>query len=82
MKGYLITFRSITLAQRAQASLEREGVRCRLRRTPRWMEERGCGYAVEARLAALEQGTSVLKRESILWRKVYRLTEDGMEEVS
>ena len=81
MKGYLITFRSVTLAQKGSAALEEEGIVCRLRRTPRWMEERGCGYAVEAKLAALERGTSVLRREGIPWRKCYRITEDGMEEV-
>lgn len=81
MKDYLITFRSITLAQRAQAAMEGESVRCRLRRTPRWMEERGCGYAVEARLAALEQGTDILKNRGIGWKKAYLLTGDGVEEL-
>ena len=80
MKAYLITFRSVTYAQRAQQALSREGIRCNLRRTPRWMEQRGCGYAVEARLADIGLGTRILGREGISYRKTYRLTEDGAVE--
>lgn len=82
MKTYLITFRSITLAQRAQETLESGGRLCRLRRTPRWMEQRGCGYAVEVKLAGLDQAVEILGREGISYRKAYVLTQDGsMEEV-
>ena len=77
MKAYLITFRSVTYAQRGEEALSREGIRCSLRRTPRWMEQRGCGYAVEARLADIRQGTQILNREGIAYRKTYRLTGDG-----
>lgn len=77
MKTYLITFRSITTAQRGQDVLEEEGILCRLRRTPRWMEERGCGYALETRLAEVRKATGVLSRRQIPWRKSYRLGSDG-----
>lgn len=82
MKAYLITFRSITYAQWAEEAMKREGIRCVLRRTPRWMEQRGCGYAVEAKLADILMGTGILNREGIAYRKAYRLTESGsVEEV-
>ena len=82
MKSYLITFRSITLAQRAEKVMEQNSIRCRIRRTPRWMEERGCGYAVEVKLIDIEQGLMLLRQEGIPFRKGYRLSQDGtVEEV-
>ena len=69
MKFYYITFRSVTFAQRGERVLQKAGLRCTLQRTPRWMEEQGCGYclrlwtkdaapAVELlRYAVLGQGT-------------------------
>lgn len=80
MKTYLITFRSITYAQRGQQALRREGISSTLRRTPRWMEQRGCGYGVEAKMADALVGTRILDREGIGYRKAYRLTEDGAVE--
>ena len=77
MKAYLITFRSITLAQRAEAVLGRNNIQCHVRRTPRWMEDRGCGYAGEARLGDIEQGTAILRRQGIPYRKTYRMNQDG-----
>lgn len=80
MKSYLITFRSITYAQRAQKAMESQGIRANLRRTPRWMEERGCGYAVEAKLTDILQGTTLLRQEGIPFRKGYRIDGDGTPE--
>ena len=80
MKTYLITFRSITTAQRGQDVLEEEGILCRLRRTPRWMEERGCGYGVEVKCPDLRSGLEVLRQEKIPFRKSYLLHGDGVAE--
>ena len=44
MKKCIITFRSVTPAQRAEEVLRRAGVECSIQRTPKWMEEKGCGY--------------------------------------
>ena len=77
MKSYLITFRSITYAQRAERAMNQEGIRCNLRRTPRWMEQRGCGYALEVKLPDISVGTELLRREGIPFRKTYQLTADG-----
>ena len=38
---YLITFRSVTYAQRGERVLNRAGERDRVESTPRWMEEKG-----------------------------------------
>lgn len=82
MKSYLITFHSITLAQRAERAFEGQEIPCHMRRTPRWMEERGCGYAVEAKLADLQSGLNLLRQQGIPYRKSYRLNGDNtVEEV-
>lgn len=82
MKSYFITFRSVTYAQRSEQALSRAGVRTRLRRTPRWMEERGCGYGVEAALGSLGEGLELLRRQQIPWKRTWLMKPGGeMEEV-
>ena len=82
MKTFFLTFRSITQAQRAERAFGRAGMSCILRRTPRWMEERGCGYGAEVRLPSLSQGLRLLNEEGIPFRKYYAINRDGrVEEV-
>ena len=82
MKSYLITFRSVTYAQRGEQILAQGGNRTRLRRTPRWMEERGCGYGVEVVLGNLEEGLNLLRKQQIPWRKIWLMKPGGeMEEL-
>ena len=77
---YCITFRSVTLAQRGERELREAGLRCTLARTPRWMEERGCGYCLrlprEWRSAA-----AALDRAGVEYRKIYRQNGETAEEV-
>ena len=80
MKKCFITFRSITPAQRGDILLRRAGFRCSLRRTPRWMEERGCGYSVEIPLEDAGNCVGVLRGNKVPFRKVYLLGEDGSAE--
>ena len=80
MKTYFLTFRSITQAQRAERAYGRTGMACTMRRTPRWMEERGCGYGVEVKCADLGAALEVLRREKIPFRKSYLLHGDGVVE--
>ncbi len=80
MKTFFLTFRSITQAQRAERAYGRAGMSCILRRTPRWMEERGCGYGVEVKCAELRSGLEVLRQEKIPFRKSYLLHGDGLVE--
>ena len=83
MKSFFLTFRSITQAQRAERAFARAGLGCILRRTPRWMEERGCGYGVEVKCPDLRTGLEVLRQERIPFRKSYLLHGDGVvEEIS
>ena len=80
MKTFFLTFRSITQAQRAERAFAREGMGCTLRRTPRWMEERGCGYGVEVKCPDLKTGLQVLRQEKLPFRKSYLLHGDGVAE--
>ena len=80
MKTFFLTFRSITQAQRAERAYSLAGMGCVLRRTPRWMEERGCGYGVEVKCPDLKTGLQVLRQEKLPFRKSYLLHADGVVE--
>ena len=83
MEVYLITFRSVTYAQRGERLLNRRGERCSLKRTPRWMEEQGCGYALKVRSAEIGPATALLAERQIPIRRVYLQKPDGLlEEVT
>ena len=80
MKIYYITFRSVTYAQRGEKALQRGGIRCTLLRTPRWMEEQGCGYCLRLRTREIAAAAALLARAQVAWRKVYVQNKDGQLE--
>lgn len=83
MNGCFITFRSVTHAQRGERILMGEGIGCRILRTPRWMEQQGCGYCIRLRRKDLEQAVMLLQQNNAPFRKVYRQTEgEDFEEVT
>ena len=71
MKCYYITFRSVTFAQRAEKMLIRYEIRCSLQRTPRWMEEQGCGYALRFWAMEPEPVVQLLRSQNIPMRRLY-----------
>ena len=76
--GYAyITFRSVTHAQRAEGILGGAGIRCAMQRTPRWMEEQGCGYCLRLRQRELEWARELLLKDGIQYRRCYRVDERG-----
>lgn len=82
MKSYYITFRSVTFAQKAEGVLKRAGIRCSLHRTPRWMEERGCGYCLHLKQGEPHTAAALLQENGAVFRKVYVQQPGGtMEEV-
>lgn len=82
MDVFLITFRSVTYAQRGERVLGRAGIRCSLQRTPRWMEEQGCGYSLRVQTGDILRAVELLRREQLPLRRVYRKSEDGtLEEI-
>ena len=80
MKKCIITFRSVTPAQRAEMYLRRAGVDCTLQRTPRWMEEKGCGYSLQINCNELMSAAAMLRQAAIPFRKAYSLRENGTPE--
>ena len=80
---YLITFRSVTYAQRGERLLNRRGERCSLKRTPRWMEEQGCGYSLQLQTEDITRAVTLLRGEQLPMRKVYHRRGDGsLEEIT
>ena len=80
METCMITFRSVTPAQRGEGLLRQEGIPCSLQRTPRQMAEQGCGYSLRLRCDYLMQAVECLRRKGIAFRKAYRIQEDGRPE--
>lgn len=78
MKQYYITFRSVTYGQKGERALKQAGMDCLLRRTPRWMESRGCGYAVQVENAL--EATEILRAAGAAFEKIYEVRgETGRE---
>lgn len=83
MRSDYITFRSVTVAQRGERLLKSAGIDCILQRTPRWMEERGCGYCLRIRPMEVAESLRRLKEGAVPFSKVYTRRPNGaMEEVS
>ena len=83
MMDCFITFRSVTFAQHGQRVLENVGIQCQIQRTPRWMEEQGCGYCLRVWTQDARRPVKLLEEARIPLRRVYLQREDGLlEEVS
>ena len=82
MRVYFITVRSVTFGQRAESVLRKNGVSCSLQRTPRWMEEQGCGYCLRLRTEDISPAILLLRSAGVPFRRVYVQLPDGeVEEV-
>lgn len=77
MKNFMITFRSVTYAQRGQKLLGRGTVV----RTPRRLEQEGCGYGLKLRAEAPGPLTEALDAGGIPWKKLWLLEETGEVEL-
>lgn len=80
MKYCMITFRSITPAQRGEQVLKRAGFYAMLSRTPKWMEQQGCGYSLRIKLHEAAACERLLREERVDFRKIYLLRENGKGE--
>lgn len=80
MKIFYITFRSVTFAQRGERVLEGAGIACSIQRTPKWMEEQGCGYALRVWTKDIARAAQLLSNSRIPIRRLYRQGEDGQLE--
>ena len=78
---WLITFRSVTFAQRGERTLQSVGIDCQLRRTPKELSARGCGYALGIRGADALAAVEVLRDRGVSFNKVFAPAAGGkMEE--
>ena len=82
MKDCMITFRSVTPAQRGEGLLKRAGFDCTIQRTPKWMEKQGCGYSLRLRCSQIIQAAELLRAQDVPYRKAYLARDGGkMEEM-
>lgn len=77
MKMDCFTFRSITPAQQAERVLCRGGVPVGLQRTPRRMEQQGCGYCLRTRAADRELAMALLQQADIRYQKLYTMENEA-----
>ena len=80
MSVFYITFRSVTPAQRGESLLRKHGFRCSIQRTPRWMQENGCGYCLRLVTDRVGEAVEILDGGNLAYRKVYRLDGKGNAE--
>lgn len=80
MKMYYITFRSVTYAQRGERVLRQGGVECMMQRTPKWMEQRGCGYCLRVRPGDALRALELLQKANAPYSKLYAQTDTGKVE--
>ena len=79
MGMHFITFRSVTPAQRSQRILQQAGIGVALMRTPRWMEERGCGYCLRIRPEDSQRAVALLHQNQLNFSNVYTDVDGRME---
>ena len=76
--NWLITFRSVTFAQKGERVLKNGGISCQLQRTPKLLSERGCGYCLRMQMKDAMTATELLQEKGIAYGKIYALTEGGI----
>ena len=77
MKYSYITFRSITFGQQGERLLRKNGIHTSLQRTPRWMEQKGCGYRLQLSPPEVYAAVKLLRENRVDFRKVYQRTDNG-----
>lgn len=74
---YFITVRSVTFGQQAESVLRKGGISCSLQRTPKWMEEQGCGYCLRVRGDDVKPAVQLLRAAQVPFRRVYEQGRSG-----
>lgn len=77
---WLITFRSVTFAQRGERALRSRNIQCVIQRTPKKLTERGCGYCLRLRAVDAPRAVEIMGREKLQYEKLYALKDDGTTE--
>ena len=79
MTIYLITFRSLTHAQRSARLLERSGLTSTVVKAPQGLSSSGCAYAVTLR-SRPEEALALLKKNNMRGGRLFRRGPDGRYE--
>lgn len=83
MKNYLFTFRSVTYAQKGERTLKRAGIDCFIRRTPKALTSRECGYSLQIRPWDYERALVHLRDGKVQFGKAYGMDYEGrFEEIT
>ena len=77
MYDYYFTFRSVTAATRAGKVLERARVPNHLVRTPKQVQELGCGYSLRIKGEDLPHARMALQQEKESYHRIFRKGRDG-----
>lgn len=73
---YLIMCRSLTVAQRAAALLERKGINASVVKAPKGLSTKGCGYAIII-YRRFDEALMLLRQNNLLTGKVFVRKADG-----
>ena len=76
--NWLITFRSVTFAQKGERLLKKAGISCMLQRTPKVLSEKGCGYCLRMQMKDAMAAVELLRENEVNYGKIYALTESGV----
>lgn len=80
---WLITFRSITFGQKGERVLKSGGIACSLRKTPKMISARGCGYCLQLRANDGPEGLRLLQNAQVGYTGIYLLHGNGdVEEIN
>lgn len=77
MGYHLIMCRSLTYAQRAVYYLERSGLTVSLVKVPQSVSQTGCNYGVRVPSKYVHRCLDILKKNHVLYGKVFRYLQDG-----
>ena len=78
----LLSYRSLTYAQRASRILERAGLTGTVTRMPKSISEKGCGYALIVRPRDLDRILSLLKNNGLRPERIYDRVNGELQEAS
>ena len=82
MNDVFFTFRSVTAAMRGSRLLADQAIRSLTVRTPKQLQEQGCGYSLRLQTRQISEAVKLLRQEQIPMRKLYRQNGDGtLEEI-
>jgi hypothetical protein len=77
MKNYYLTFRSVTYAQKGERVLKGSGIDCLLRRTPKVLTNKDCGYSLQIRSGDFSRALELLQQAQVQPGKVYGMDYEG-----